>query len=102
MPPLGLKAGDLVEVRSKNEIRRTLNRKNRLAGLLFSEPMWKYCGKQFRVARVVDSIIDENSGDRKRIRDTYLLENVTCDGLAYRGCPRRCFWFWKGAWLKPL
>jgi len=43
--------GDWVEVRSKEEILRTLDKQGKLDGLPFMPQMFKYCGKRFRVYR---------------------------------------------------
>ena len=47
--PVGLKAGDLVRVRSREEIAATLNREARNRGLSFSPEMVPYCGGTYRV-----------------------------------------------------
>ena len=44
-----LRAGDWVEVRSKEEILRSLDKNGRLEGLPFMPQMFQYCGKRFRV-----------------------------------------------------
>ena len=97
-----LQPGDLVKVRSRQEIKELLDWERKTQGLLFAEAMWRYCGKQFRVIQVVNRIVVEQTGLLQKVRDIYLLEGVTCDGKAFRGCPRMCFWFWKGAWLKKV
>ena len=96
------KKGDLVQVLSKCEIKRTLDINNRYKGLLFSEGMWKFCGKKFRIFKKLKQTVMENTGEVKKFSDTYLLEDNVCDGLAFRGCSRECYWFWKGIWLKKL
>lgn len=97
-----IKKGDLVEIRSVKEIQMTLNKKNKLKGLLFSEVMWKFCGKKFRVLKQIEHMINEQTGVFVKLSDTYLLNNNICDGLDFRGCPRECYWFWKKDWLKKL
>ena len=42
-------AGDWVEVRSKEEVIRTLDESGRLDGLPFMPQMFNYCGQRFRV-----------------------------------------------------
>ena len=42
-------AGDWIEVRSKEEILRTLDVKGCLDGLPFMPQMFQYCGQRFRV-----------------------------------------------------
>lgn len=98
--PLPLMPGDTVEVRSAREIQATLNKDAKFQGILFADPMWLCCGKQFRVSKAVERVFVEDSGAFRLLRDTYLLENVTCDGRTFRGCPRNCYWYWKSAWLK--
>ena len=44
-----LHAGDWVEVRSKDEILRTLDKQGRLDGMPFMPQMFQYCGKRFEV-----------------------------------------------------
>src|SRR5882724_289016 len=44
-----LKAGDWVEVRSKEEILRTLDAEGRLDGMPFMPEMFAFCGKRFQV-----------------------------------------------------
>ena len=44
-----LRAGDWVEVRSKEEILRTLDATGRLDGLPFMPQMFQYCGQRFKV-----------------------------------------------------
>lgn len=44
-----LKAGDWVEVRNKEEILATLDKRGRLEEMPFMPQMFKYCGPQFQV-----------------------------------------------------
>ena len=44
-----LSVGEWVEVRSKEEILRTLDRHGQLDGMPFMPEMFAFCGKQFRV-----------------------------------------------------
>ncbi|MEM2143827.1 MAG: hypothetical protein QW279_00570 [Candidatus Jordarchaeaceae archaeon] len=94
-----LQIGEFVEVRSINEILNTLNENNTLDGLPFTPEMLKYCGSKFKVLKLVDKINVEGVGMRQ-IKDTVILEGVTCNGEAHGGCNRTCLLFWKKAWLK--
>lgn len=98
---LNFRAGEIVEVCSENEILATLDGNDTLEGLPFMPEMRKYCGRRFKVLKRVDKIIVEGSGKR-RMKNSVLLEGVTCDGEAHGGCRRTCLLFWKGAWLKRL
>jgi len=101
-PALHLQPGELIEVRSEDEIRSTLDNKGRLRGLEFMPEMKKYCGKQFKVYKRLEDIILEATGEIRKIRDTVLLQDVICDGSEHFGCDRSCFCFWREAWLKRV
>jgi hypothetical protein len=99
---LGLKPGELVEVKSIEDIMSTLdaNRKNR--GLLWMTGMRKFCGKRYRVLRNVRNIVLESNGELRKMTDTVILEGVVCDGVEFCGCDRSCFHFWREAWLRRV
>ncbi len=86
---LNLQPGELVEVRSPDEIFETLNEKDSTRGLRFDAEMLRYCGKQGRVIRRVERIIDEKSGRLVPINtDAILVEGMVCQGVYHRSCPR--------------
>ena len=62
-----LQPGDLVRVRSKEDIRATLDHWNQRRGCAFLDEMWPYCGTQQRVFKRVERFLDERdyriSGD---------------------------------------
>ena len=61
---LDLRAGDLVEVRSREEILATLDRYARLDALPFMPEMFQYCGQRYRVFKRADKTCDTISGYR--------------------------------------
>ena len=97
------RAGDWVEVRSKEEILRTLDKSGRLDGLPFMPQMFNYCGRRFRVHSSAYKTCDTVSGHYvgRSLPDAVHL-NMRCDGQAYGGCQAGCLIFWKNAWLKPV
>jgi hypothetical protein len=99
---LNLQPGEIVEVKGKKEIEATLDEHGRTGGLGFAAEMLDCCGRRYRVAKRVDRIVLEWSGEMRPIRDTVILEGVTCNGLSRRGCPRDCFQLWREAWLKRV
>jgi hypothetical protein len=105
-PPRGqekkLQAGDWVEVRNRKEILKTLDREGKHYGMRFSQFMWRYCGRRFKVRNRVDRMIVEPTGKMVKLNDTVLLDGAVCDGMAFRGCPRSCFWLWRDDWLKQV
>jgi len=96
------RVGDWVEVLSKEEILRTLDKNGRLGELPFMPQMFKYCGQRFRIYQTAYKTCDTVTGqyDARRLEDGYHL-NIRCDGQAYGGCQAACLIFWKAAWLKP-
>ena len=95
-----LRAGDWVEVRSKEEILRSLDKNGRLQELPFMPQMFQYCGKRFRVFKRAHKTCDTvNPVASRRLAAAVHLE-LRCDGRAYGGCQAACLIFWKEAWLK--
>ena len=96
-------ASDWVEVRSKEEILRTLDKEGRLDGLPFMPQMFNYCGHRFRVQASAYKTCDTVSGDYagRHVPDAVHLD-IRCDGLAHGGCQAGCLIFWKNAWLRPI
>jgi hypothetical protein len=97
------RAGELVEVRSKEEILRTLDRNGRLEELPFMPEMFRYCGRRFHVYKRAHKTCDfvNKTGIRKLVRAVH-LEGLRCDGSAHGGCQAECLFFWKDAWLKRV
>jgi hypothetical protein len=95
-----LRSGDWVEVRSKEEILRTLDKKGQLDGMPFMTQMFQYCGQRFRVYKRAHKTCDTvNVTGSRRIVNAVHLE-LRCDGEGYGGCQAGCLIFWKTAWLK--
>jgi hypothetical protein len=94
-------AGDLVQVRSENEILGTLDASGRLEGLTFMPEMLAHCGTTMRVFRRADKTCVRFSGIR-RIENAVLMEGARCDGSAHGGCEAGCLFFWKDEWLRPV
>lgn len=99
---LKLKAGEWVEVRSKEEILGTLDKKGQLDGQPFMPQMFKYCGRRLQVFKRAHKTCDTVFPIRgRRLADSVHLE-TRCDGEAYGGCQAGCLIFWKEAWLKRV
>jgi hypothetical protein len=96
----GLKAGEVVVVRSKSEIAQTLIRgKNR--GLWFDPEMVRYCGQSAVVRKRVDRIIHEATRKMVLMKTPCVtLDNVVATGEYLRLCPQYDYIFWREIWLK--
>jgi hypothetical protein len=97
------RTGDLVEVRSKEEILATLDQHGSVDGMPFMPEMLQYCGRRFRVAAVAHKTCDtaRQTWTGRRLQATVHLAGLHCDGLAHGGCQAECNLFWKDEWLKP-
>ena len=97
-----LRVGDWVEVRSKDEILRTLDCEGRLDGMPFMPEMLAFCGKRFQVCKRAHKTCDTVFPVRgRRVAHAAHLD-TRCDGSAHGGCQASCLLFWKDAWLKPV
>jgi hypothetical protein len=103
---LNLQPGELVQVRSKDEIMETINRHHRNRGLSFDVEMLPFCGRTYRVLARVEKIIDERTGRMMRMNNPcVVLEGVTCGGNFSSNrlfCPRSIYPFWREIWLKRV
>lgn len=99
---LGLGPGEYVQIRSAEEIRKTLDEYGRFDRLFFMAEMWQFCGMKFHVYKRVKRVLSEQTGVFKKARNVVLLEGVCCDGSHHADCDASCFLFWKEAWLKRV
>ena len=103
---LDLQPGELVQVRTKREIMRTLNDDLKNRGLKFDVEMVPYCGKTYRVLRKVEKIINEKNGQMTRLPNACLiLEGVTCSGCLSTNrlfCPRSVYPYWHEIGLRRV
>jgi len=101
---LGLQPGDLVQVKSFEEILKTLNKKNRNKGLYFAPEMVPFCTSVRRVRARVERIIDERTGKMLTLPgECLILEGAMCTAeFSERRlfCPRGIYPYWREIWLK--
>jgi hypothetical protein len=100
---LGLRAGDWVVVRSKEEILATLDGRGCLENLPFQPEMFAFCGQQMRVAKTAHKTCDNiHKTLGRRMTNAVHLEGSRCNGSAHGGCQADCVFFWKEAWLRRV
>ena len=99
---LNLQPGELVEVKPMESITETLNETAHNRGLWFSPDQRRLCGQQRRVARRIDKLIVDGTGEMRRLRNTVYLEGsmCSCPHVAFGGCPRDEFVYWREIWLR--
>jgi hypothetical protein len=104
--PLDLQPGELVRVKSREEIARTLDHRGMNRGLRFDGEMLPFCGQTFRVRRRVERFIDETKSAMIELHtDAVILENAVCGGdhVPMRWfCPRAIYSFWRECWLERV
>jgi hypothetical protein len=100
-PTVPYESGDLVRVRSREEVISTLDPFQELKGCAFLPDMYQYCGSQQRVLKSMRYFLDERDYKLKKVHGVILLENVICNGTpAFGTCDRCCFLFWREEWLE--
>lgn len=106
-PPPGdvdLSPGDLVEVRSRDEIRATLDEDQRNKGLWFDEEMARLCGRRGRILYRVERLIDEKTGRMLKVKkDLFVVSGlVGCEGIYHKLCTRSVIAMMRAAWLRRV
>jgi hypothetical protein len=99
---INLQPGDMVEVRTKEEIIKTLDFLGKNRGLAFTAEMFHYCGGKYRVLKRLEKMINEATGELRTLSSTVLLEGGTCNGKAHGGCQRMCHTYWREIWLRKI
>ncbi len=98
------RAGDLVEIRSREEILATLDADGCKDNLPFMPEMLQYCGQQVRVGAVAHKTCEtaRKTAKGRKLTASVHLTGLRCDGSAHGGCQAACNLFWKDLWLKPV
>jgi hypothetical protein len=103
---LGLQPGDLVRIKTYDEILATLDGNNRNRGMFFDAEEVPYCGTVQRVRNRVERIVEERTGKLIDLRGgSVVLDEVWCKGhFSDRRmfCPRAIYPFWRDAWLERV
>jgi hypothetical protein len=103
---LRLREGDLVRVKSYQEILSTLDIAGSNRGLSFDAELVPYCGKIYRVKTRVENFIDEKTGKMRHLRTpAVILEGVYCSAQ-FSGkrifCSRSIYTWWREIWLEKV
>jgi hypothetical protein len=104
--PLNLQPGELVRIKSHQEILRTLNVENKNQGLYFDAEMVPFCGRTFRVLQRVDKILDEKTGRMVTMKTpSIILQGAVCESrysYCRMFCPRAIYSYWREIWLERV
>jgi hypothetical protein len=97
------RTGELVQIRSKEEILATLTPDGRIDGMPFMPEMLQFCGQEVRVGSVAHKTCEtaKRTYQGRRLESTVHLADLRCDGSAHGGCQAACRLFWRDEWLRP-
>ncbi len=96
----GFAVGDVVEVKTAEDILAGLDDRGERESLPFMPEMLKFCGKRFVVDKISHKTCDTvNVTALHEMENTVHLTGLRCDGEAHGGCQAGCLIFWKTDWL---
>lgn len=100
---LDLQPGELVRIKSKEQIEATLNSEGLNRGMGFDAEMARYCGRTARVRARVTRCLDEKTGRLLTMKNPCIaLDDVVCAGGYNANCPREFVCFWREIWLERV
>lgn len=103
---LNLQPGELVRVKSYDEILATINKDHHNRGLFFDAELVPYCGKTFRVKSRITTFLDEKTRKLVSVKNPCIvLENVFCRSRYSKcrmQCPRSIYSWWHEIWLERV
>ena len=103
---LQLQPGELVRVKSYDQILATCDQTCGNRGMKFDAEMVPYCGGTYRVHKRVTRIINEKTGKMLPMKTAcIILEGVICEGRYSECrlfCPRAIYPYWREIWLERI
>ncbi|HYM74934.1 MAG TPA: hypothetical protein VE377_03060 [Candidatus Dormibacteraeota bacterium] len=103
---LNLQPGELVRVKSQEEILRTVDNSNRNRGMYWDAELVPYCGGTYRVLRRVTRLIDEKTAKMVELKNPcIILDTVVCQARfssCRMLCPKSMYPYWREIWLERV
>jgi hypothetical protein len=103
---LDLHPGELVQIKSLDEVLNTLDRNNKNRGLWFDGEQVPFCGKKAKVLCRVEKILNERTGKMMKLpNECLILEGIYCEGHYSSDrlfCPRSMYSYWREICLKRV
>ena len=104
--PAKFREGDVVRVRSKSDVLSSVDTPNKFLESLFVDQILDYCGKQFKVYKILYHYFDEHKYRMfKVIEPLYMLDGLICygeDEMFEVKCNRSCYLFLHETWLEKV
>jgi len=101
---LNLRSGEWIEIKPLASITKTLDEGAYNRGLFFTPAMGRSCGETYRVKGRIERIIVDGTGEMRQLRNTAFLEGSLCgcSCVAFGGCPRGEYAYWREIWLRRV
>jgi long-chain acyl-CoA synthetase len=101
---LNLRSGEWIEIKPLASISETLDEGAYNRGLFFTPAMGRLCGEKYRVEGRIEKIIVDGTGEMRQLRNTAFLKGSLCgcSCVAFGGCPRGEFAYWREIWLRRV
>ncbi len=100
---LDLQPGELVRIKSREEIMATLDANLLNRGMGFDVEMSRFCGRTARVKARATRLVDERSGRMLTMKNPcIILEDIVCEGAFTANCPREYVCWWREIWLERV
>ena len=100
---LNLQPGELVRIKSREEIMATLDADLLNRGMGFDSEMSRFCGRTARVKARANRCVDEKSGRMLIMKNPcIILEDIVCEGAFSANCPREFVCWWREIWLERV
>jgi len=101
-----LQPGEVVRVKSHEQILKTLATNNMNRGMTWDAELVPYCGGTYRVLKRVTKIINEKTGRMQEMKNPcIILESVVCQARysnCRMFCPRSIYPYWREIWLERV
>jgi hypothetical protein len=100
---LDLQPGELVRIKSREEIMATLDSNLLNRGMGFDAEMSRFCGRTARVKARATRLVDERTGRMLTMKNPcIILEDIVCEGAFTANCPREYICWWREIWLERV
>ena len=103
---LNLQPGELVRVKSHEQILQTVTTENLNRGMHWDAELVPYCGGTYRVLKRVHKIIHEKTGKMTDMKTAcIILDGVVCQArysACRMQCPKAMYPYWREIWLERV
>jgi hypothetical protein len=103
---LNIQPGELVRVKSQEQILQTVDSGNRNRGMYWDAELVPYCGKTFKVLKRVTKLIGERTRKMQEMKNPcIILDSAICQARyssCRMFCPKSMYPYWREIWLERI